>query len=1353
MSGFKHPIRFCNSTDNTKIAYTETGEGLPVLKTGNWLNDLATDFESFIWKHFFDEFSKSNKIIAFDQRGCGLSERRIENFSLDAQTADIEKVFSELNLQKICLFGFSNGATSAISFAARNPEKVSRLILFGGAVAFGETDYSNQVEQRKIHDFLQTIRAKWENESFYEDCDLKIFADLSAEEAKNFAALRKNSCSSETAFQTLKTFFETDITETAKNVKCPTLIFHAMDDEIVPFSQSGLLSALIPDSRLILLDGKNHFPLESEPAWREFVSETRSFLNEIETANAVDPEMTEIDLHATIPMEDARREKVGALFSEAMKLPGEKRLDVLNRLDEKAVASSREAEAPVENAENKSSKITNFVSKSFQPNDVDIFENRLIEHYEILEKLGSGGMGIVFRAMDLTLAREVALKFLPRRYNSNPAMKQRFTREARAAAALDHPHIGGVFEVGETADGQLYIAMPFYRGKTLKTKISEKSITIKNAVEYAAQIADGLAHAHQKGIVHRDIKPENIMICDDGGLKILDFGVAKIADSDVTQKGILLGTISYMSPEQAAGETVDPRTDLWSLGLVLYEMLTGRQPFKNDEISTMISTILLREPTPVAQITKNISPELNKIVLRSLKKSKSERYQTAQKFLEDLRSVENSPADENDLPKIDLEPERFAPLEVKKETPNNLPAELTPLVGRGREIVEIKNLLQTENVRLVTLSGIGGTGKTRLSQKIAREFLGEFRDGVFFVDLSAIFKTDLVAPEIAQILKIKESGSEQIETILKNFLADKKILLVLDNFEQIARASPFVAELLIAAENLKILVTSRNILQVRGEYEYKVSPLDLPDSKSFHNDESLAQYASTTLFIQRAKAAKSDFELSGENISMIVEICKKLEGLPLAIELAAARIKVFSPKDLLGRLDDQLKILTSGAKDLPVRQQTMRNAIAWSCDLLGESEQKLFRQFSVFVGGATLEAIEEICGETETDVFETVLSLTDKSLLRRKESADGSFRFQMLEVVRQFGDEKARETGEEKSFRQSHADYFLKLAERFEPNLRAAEQAKWLDLLEEEHGNLRAAFDYFLECDVEKCLNLTGAIHRLWSVHGHYTEGRNRIENVLGKSRNASKTARTKALIPAADLAWSQGDFDAAAKFYRECLELSREIGDKRKIAQSCNGLAITKLNQNEFDIRHLLEESLQIGREFADKPIIGVALMGLGELSRLEGKNQDARIFYEEIVDEAGKDGDAFNLLYALFNLGSVSCMDGDAEKAFNQLTESLKIAKELGSVRAVADCLDGFGFAETVSKNYEKAAKLFGAAEALRESVGFEIQNVDQIFRDHFIEIAKNSIGESLFTEFQNQGGKISMDEAVDMTLRLKV
>ncbi|MEO6589075.1 MAG: alpha/beta fold hydrolase [Pyrinomonadaceae bacterium] len=1348
MNGFNQQIRFCISPDNVKIAYAQTGAGLPLFKTGNWLTNIEADAENFIWQHLIGELSKKYACIRYDQRGCGMSAKNVLDFSLEAQISDISAVVTGAKIERFSLLGISNGTAPAIAYAAQNPEKVDRLILFGGAV----NEKRNISEAERIQKFLHSVKSFWEKDSSSNEFAAKLFPEISPAHISKLAKIRRDSCSGETAFQILKIFFETDITEFAKQVKCPTLIIHSMDDEFLPFSQSGLLSSLVPDSKLILLDSRNHLLLENEPAWQEFVTEVHSFLNDHDgqISNVFDEPF--IDLQATIPMEDARWEQVGELFAEAMKLPTDERRVLLNQIDSNAVDLRREVEALIENAERpKHLRSTGLFSKPIveRQSENEIFEDQIISHYKILKKLGEGGMGVVFRAMDMSLEREVALKFLPRRYNTNPAMKLRFSREARAAAALDHPNVCGVFEVGESEDGRLFIAMPFYKGKTLKEKILEKSVTINDAVEYAFQIAEGLFHAHQAGIVHRDIKPENILITFEGQLKILDFGVAKIADADVTQKGILLGTISYMSPEQAAGETVDARSDLWSLGLVIYEMLTGQQPFKNEEISTMISTILLREPVPVSHIAENIPSELEKIISKAIKKNKNERYQNAREFADDLANLKGIITSDFSVNKPDFNYEKFVPL-ASAEVPNNLVSQLTPLVGRGREITDVTGLFRREDIRLVTLSGIGGTGKTRLSHKIARQMLAEFPDGVFFVELSAITKVDLVAPEIAQILSIKESGSEQIENILKNFLAAKKILLILDNFEQIVKAAPLVAEILASAPGLKILVTSRNILQIRGEHEYKVPPLDLPDPHKPHSENSLAQYASVSLFVQRAKAVKNDFSLTNENVATIVEICEKLEGLPLAIELAAVRIKILSPKELLTRLSNQLKFLIGGAKDSPVRQQTMRNAISWSYDLLDENERKLFRRWSVFVGGCTLEAAEAICNcADDFDVFEGVLSLTDKSLLRREEQTDGSMRFRMLGVVREFSTEKLSESESFEIVKSNHSNYFLQFAEQLESRLRGAEQAKWLDILEKEHGNLRSAFEYFLQHDIEKCLTLAGTMHRLWSVHGHYSEGRKRLRTALEKGQAASKPARTKALIPAADLAWSQGDLDAAQLYYEECLNLSREISDQRKIAQSCNGLAITRLNQNDFDIRPLLEESLQIGREIGDKPIVGVALMGLGELSRLERKNAEARLFYEEIVTEARKGGDTFNLLYALFNLGSVSCMEGDSETSHAQFAESLLLGKDLGSMRAVADCLDGFGCVSAINSKAEKAAKLYGAAEALRESVGFEIQTADRIFRDHFIKITKNLIGENAFLEFKTAGRNISMDDAVNLAL----
>ena len=493
-----------------------------------------------------------------------------------------------------------------------------------------------------------------------------------------------------------------------------------------------------------------------------------------------------LDPQATIPMENARWERVGELVAQAMKLSPEKRSKFLDRIAFETPEIRREVEILINNADE---------PDTADFDDSGIFLNQIISHYKITGKLGEGGMGVVYKASDLRLEREAALKFLPRRYNSKPEMKRRFVQEAKAAALLDHPNICVVFEVGETEDGRLFIAMPFYDGETLNQKIERGNLPAGEAVNYALQIAEGLAHAHQAGIVHRDIKPENIMITPAGQVKILDFGVARIADTNLTKAGMVLGTVSYMSPEQASGEAADHRTDLWSLGLVLYEMLTGRQPFRADEIAAMVSSILFKNPAPVSFYAENIPPEFEKIVVKALRKKKSERYQTAEEIAADLNMFKRS-ADAM----LPLSSQFFYYASQEKtleaETPNNLSAELTSLIGREREMAEVTKLLRRSDVRMVTLTGIGGTGKTRLSKKIAREMLVDFSDGVYFIELAAITNPELAAPAIAQVLDVKEAGSVAVEDSLKNFLRDKKMLLVLDNFEQIIEAAPIVIELL-----------------------------------------------------------------------------------------------------------------------------------------------------------------------------------------------------------------------------------------------------------------------------------------------------------------------------------------------------------------------------------------------------------------------------------------------------------------------------------------------------------------------------------------------------------------------------
>jgi predicted ATPase/class 3 adenylate cyclase len=497
-------------------------------------------------------------------------------------------------------------------------------------------------------------------------------------------------------------------------------------------------------------------------------------------------------------------------------------------------------------------------------------------------------------------------------------------------------------------------------------------------------------------------------------------------------------------------------------------------------------------------------------------------------------------------------PSEFRPLRTLDHYRNNLPIQPTPLVGREKEVAEVCLRLSRPEVRLLTLTGAGGTGKTRLGLQVAAELTDEFEDGVFFVSLAAISDPELVVPDVAGTLGVKETGGQPLLKSLEYYLREKHILLVLDNFEQVLEAAPMVSELLSAAPNLKVLATSRISLGLYGEYEYSVPPLDLPDLERAPSVERLSQYEAVRLFVERAQAAKADFSVTNENAPAVAEICHRLDGLPLAIELAAARIKLLTPQAMLARLGNRLKLLTGGARDLPERQRTLRGTIRWSYELLEEGEKVLFARLAVFSGGGTLEAIEAICdaeGDLPVDVLDGVSSLVDKSLLRQEEEEGGEPRFVMLETIYEYAREKLENSGEAETIKRAHAEYFLALAEKAEPKLTTAEQGAWLERLETEHDNLRAALSWSLgRKDQELALRLGGALWRFWFLRSHLSEGLQWLGEVLSL-RGGFTALRAKALNGAGDLVWSQGNYDRAKELYEESLALSRQLGDKRGIA------------------------------------------------------------------------------------------------------------------------------------------------------------------------------------------------------------
>ena len=627
---------------------------------------------------------------------------------------------------------------------------------------------------------------------------------------------------------------------------------------------------------------------------------------------------------------------------------------------------------------------------------------------------------------------------------------------------------------------------------------------------------------------------------------------------------------------------------------------------------------------------------------------------------------------------------------------HNLPAQPTPLIGRKQEVAAVCALLRHPEVRLLTLTGTGGVGKTRLGHEVAADLLDDFPDGVCFVPLAPISDPDLVVPTLTQALGIKEAGEQPVADLLQVSLQDKHLLLLLDNFEQVASAAPRLADLLAGCPELKILVTSRAVLHIRGEHEFPVSPLALPDLTHLPGSESLLQYAAVALFLHCAQTARPDFQVTPTSTRVIAEICVRLDGLPLAIELAASRVKLLPPQALLTRLAHRLQVLTSGARDAPVRQQTLRNTLAWSYDLLDVEEQRLFRRLSVFAGGCTLEAVEGLptaLGDTSADVLDGVASLMDKSLLRQVEQDGEEPRLLMLETIREYGLEALASSGEMERTQRAHAHYYLRLAEHAETEIGGPQQAAWLERLEREHDNLRAALQWTLEqagieepmegeCSIEMALRLGGALRVFWVVHGHITEGRHFLERALAVGVSLAGTrieasTRAKALIVAGHLAIIQSDYERAEPLCKESLALYRELEDQPGIAFSLSLLGSVAWTQgNMVAARTLTDEALAIARQVDAMALAAGSLFILGLVSSSQGEYTRAYALFEEGLAIHRALGDKRGIAHSLSQLAQVLFVSqADPARVSPLLEECLMVSREVGYKEGIAAyyCVSG--------------------------------------------------------------------------------
>jgi predicted ATPase len=1016
-------------------------------------------------------------------------------------------------------------------------------------------------------------------------------------------------------------------------------------------------------------------------------------------------------------------------------------------------------------------------------------------HYEILGALGAGGMGEVYRARDTRLGRNLAIKILSRKLSESKLDVKRFEREAGSASALNHPNIVTIFELGQV-DSTYYIAMELVEGDLLRATLRAGPIPLQAVIRIAAQIADGLAKAHATGVVHRDLKPENLMVSRDGLVKILDFGLAKLISPDTnpvldletfgssqTNPGAVLGTLPYMSPEQASGLPLDFRSDQFSFGSLLYEMVTGKRAFSQQGPAQILAAILRDQPEAASSLNPQAPAPLCWLIDRCLAKNPKDRYDSTHDLARDLATIRDR------LPE--------APARHLAPRFNTLPIQATAFIGREREVAAVKDLLLREDVRLVTLTGPGGIGKTRLALQVASEVSDRFDGGICFTPLAAVSDPSLIPSIIAQGLGMRETGRPVSIQNLKEYLQELRsnLLLLFDNFEHMLAAAPVVAELISVAHKLRVLVTSRAPLHIYGEYEFPVPTLALPDLQSGMSREMLSKNPTVALFMARAIAVKPNFELTNDNVRAVANICTRLDGLPLAIELAAARIKLLSPSAMHSRLESSLQLLTGGAKNLPMRQQTLRGTIDWSYDLLSPDEQKLFRRISVFVGGCTLEGVEAVCNtkqDLEVDVLDGMGSLANNSLVQQIEQSAGEPRFTLLDTVREYGLERLAASGEESAIKRAHAAYCLVLTEECASQAADPAHREWVSLLEVEHNNCRAALEWLTRSgNAEWGLRLGAALFRFWETREYLTEGRDRLEKLLALEGAAARSnARVRVVFAAGVLASEQGDHRAAYTLMEESLQIARELNDTRGVGIALNALAANARDDGEVSTaRSLFEESLAVWRGLNDRAMVARALSNVasvvksqrnytlarslheesrvifeelgdstcmawslnyqGDVAQEQGEISVARDLYERSLNIFRKLGDKWGVAGCLVDLGNLAREQGDEKMSRLQYAESMKIFEELGQKRGMARVLDCLACSAALQSQPDRALRLAGSAAAMRRVLGVLLPIAEQTRLEKTLDLARQSISPAKAAAAWMDGWTMTAEEAIQESL----
>jgi non-specific serine/threonine protein kinase len=970
-------------------------------------------------------------------------------------------------------------------------------------------------------------------------------------------------------------------------------------------------------------------------------------------------------------------------------------------------------------------------------------------------EIGRGGFGVVYQCRQASLDRTVAVKVLTA--DIDEENRSRFLREQRAAGRLTgHPNIVNILEVGELDHGRPYIVMPFYSQGSLHTRIRRHGpLTEEDVLRVGVKIASALEAAHELGILHRDVKPANILLSNYGDPALTDFGIARIVGGFETTSGVVSGSPAFLAPEVIAGAIPDRTADVYGLGATLFAAATGHTAFERLSGEQLVAQFVRIHEKPVPNPRDyGIADDISSLIEGAMASDPGSRP-TVTDLGRQLRHVQRihgfhsigtddragQAFSEFGTPRI---PAKFQD-DPQSGAYSGLPLDLTSFVDRRIESAQVRNLLKT--ARMVTLTGMGGVGKTRLALRVARRLQPSFTDGVFLVELGELRDESLLVDVVAEGLGVRDCSSSPLLEVLKDHLATRKLLLVLDNCEQVLNAVAALTDALLrASSGLRMLLTSREPVGISGEVVLMIAPLVVPNPE--HLPKRLPRNDAMTLFAERGATVVPGFEVTEENQVTVAQICQKLDGLPVAIELAAARLRAISPTEILQRLTDSYALLTGGSRDSPSRQQALRVCIGWSYDLCEPQEQQLWSRLSVFAGSFELNAAEQICGRDLSEYFlDAITSLVDKSILIREKAAPVT-RFRMLDTVRDFGKGKI-EASVEPELRKRYRDWYEQLACDVEADWIGPGQLEWTTRLIAEQPNLRQALEFCISDDPGAGHRTVSALFPFWTSRGLFSEARRWTDRLSVSPPESGGFDRAKAVCAAMFMAGLQGDLAAAGTLIDEGRMLANQTEDvmlRRHLAVA-EGYWALFVGEPQKARRHFENALASQGTVLFQI----IALDGLGITCELLSDTEQAIDCYERVLTITEASGETVYRAYALWALAVVVWRHGKRTQANDLLKQALDVGRNFTDRLNISMCLEAMAWIAAGRRDAERAVVLASAAEQISQSVGSPTIFFPGLLEYHeqYARSAQKLLSKNMFEAAHSKGRVLSVGAAVAFAL----